>query len=729
MVDLTVVPDMDEEIVFDEEAPDLSFINDVVNTAGIEALTEDEYALYQQNEPEPADTSHYANLAEQLDDTTLDRIANQVIDWVDSDEESRDDWEKRESKGIRLLGVSDKTEGGASFEGASKVVHPLLIEAISQFHSRALTEMWPAEGPVKAATLGTATPELNAQAERVQDYMNYQYTQQMPGAFEEEDQMLFRLPLSGSCFKKTYYCELEKTVVSRLVEPADFIVPYTAIDLRSAHRFTHKFYENHNDLLKKQASGYYAKDYKLSMPINEDEDKSRIYDEIDHVEGRHNVQLDEDQRHVILEMYVDLVIDGFADMSSDGEMTEIAVPYIVTVDKEEQKVLRIQRNYKPSDPLKKKRIYFTHYKFNPGFGFYGFGLLHLIGGLSNSATGALRALLDSASFANQQGGFKTRDSRIKGGDTPIAPGEWREVNSSAEELSKGFFPLPYKEPSKTLFELLGYLDERGQRFASTTENMVGEANANAPVGTTLALIEQGSKVFSAIHKRLHEAHNREFKIVAELNYDYLPDEGYPYMFGSMDREIMRSDFDGRIDVIPVSDPAIISTTQRITQAQAILDLADKYPDVVNRRKAVENMLQSMRISGYEDFIMPEQQEQSPEEEAQALENQKTQAEIEKIQAEAVNKSVEGMYSGLQAGQAVATMPGVVPITDELLASAGYVDKNGAPLAQQPSEALQQPTDYKHITHADEIPTNTNPLTPANPGVGLNQGIETLENDI
>lgn len=402
--------------------------------------------------------------------------------------------------------------------------------------------------------------------------------------------------------------------------------------------------------------------------------------------------------------------------------------------------MRIQRNYRPSDAMKRKRIYFTHYKFSPGFGFYGFGLLHLIGGLSNAATGALRALLDAASFANQQGGFKSRDSRIKGGDTTVAPGQWLEVNSSAEELSKGFFALPYKEPSETLFKLLGYIDEAGQRFASTTENMVGDASINAPVGTTLALIEQGSKVFAAIHKRLHEAHSKEFKIVGELNFDYLPDDGYPYIWGSADRKVMQADFDGKIDIIPVSDPAIISTTQRITQAQAILDLATKYPRVVNERKAVIKMLEAMRIAGYEDLLIPESTEATAEDKGIELANNKIVAETEKLKVESVNKAIEGQYSSLQAAQGIVTMPQVVPVADELLLSAGYEDKNGPPLAAMPGLP-----DVDPITGAPVPPEqvqggenfmpgnpNTNPMTPANPlnpAVGVNAGIETLENDL
>lgn len=710
--------------MFDEQL-DLERIMQTALSVGEDALTDDEYDLYMQHKPQKAefDDSHYANLADTLDDSVLSKLAMDVIKWVEWDEDSREDWETRESKGIRLLGVSSQTEGGALFEGASKVTHPLLAEAITQFHSRAIAELWPPEGPVKAVALGDPMPETAEQAERVQDYMNYQYTQLMPGGFEEEDQMLFRLPLSGSCFKKVYFDPLEDAVCSRFVEPADFIAPYSATDLRSSPRFTHRIREMHNDVKRKMAYGYYIKT-DLAMPLNEGHDYPRTLDEIDHTEGKSRTQVDEDERHTILEMYVDYDLPGHED--------DYALPYIVTVDRDEQKVLRVQRNWKPDDERKRKRIYFAHYKFTPGFGFYGYGLLHLIGGLSNSATGALRALLDSAQYSNLQGGFRTRDSKIIGGDTPIAPGEWREVQSSMEELKNGFFPLPTKEPSKVLFELLGYLDERGQRFASTTENMVGEATNTAPVGTTMALIEQGSKVFTAIHKRLHEAHAKEFRIVAELNYEYLPEEGYPYAVKGGNRSIMASDFDDRVDVIPVSDPALISNTQRIAQAQALLDMSERHADKINVEKAVRNMLAALRVNP-DEYMIEQQPGGSIDDQLAMIDAELKRAEIDKTKAETILKNIEAIYSSIQAGQAAASMPPILPISDELLLSAGYEDKNGPPIAQPPGEAAQLPTRYsEQVRINQEIPTNTDPRFPANPESaveGVRQGIETIENDI
>lgn len=711
------------------EVPDIQSIESLYNTVGEDGLLPEELDVYKQYHPDQAlgaDGDHYANLVDMLDKTFVARLGTEIIQWVDVDIQSRADWERRESRGIKLLGVSDKTEGGAAFDGASRVVHPLLCEAITQFHSRAIVEMWPPEGPVKAKVLGDQTPERMAQAERVEDYMNYLYTVRMPGAFEEEDRLLFRLPLSGSVFKKTYYSTLDKCIVSQMVEPADLIVPYQATNLRNAPRFTHRFEIAHNDVLKQIKSGYYA-DATLSNAISDISDESSVRSEIDAVEGRYNALNDHGHNRLLYEMYLDYDLPGFEDVDETGEPTGIGLPYIVTIDKDTQEVLRIQRNYRPDDADCKKRIYFTHYKFTPGLGFYGFGLLHLIGGLSESATGTLRALLDAAGFANMQGGFKSRDVRVQGGDTPIAPGEWRETDSSFEELSKGFFRLPYEEPSDTLFKLLGYLDERGQRFASTTENMVGEANNSAPVGTTLALIEQGSKAFTAIHKRLHHAHMQEFKLVGELCYEYLPEEGYPYYSNTADALIMAQDFDERIDIIPVSDPAIISSTQRIAQAQAVLDLCVKFPDRMNIGKAIERMLVAMRIPEWQELLV-DQQANPVADKMQELQVKKLEADVKKTNAEATVKNIEGQFSAVQAAQAIAMTPSIVPISDELLLSAGYVDANGAPLATAPTQpaGLGVPPPM-----AAGQPQNTDPRFPANPqspALGMMKGIETPQPD-
>ena len=700
-------------------------------------MTEDELAAYiAANAPElsSADSSHYANLVDTIDGATLSRIATDVIDWAETDEQSRSDWFKREQQGMRMLGVTSKQIGSAPFQGASDVVHPLLIEAVTQFHARAIAEVWPPEGPVKTVVLGTPTPETNAQAERVQDFMNYLYTHLMPGGFEEEDQLLFRLPFSGSCFKKVYYDHIEQCVVSRFVEPVDFLVPYSALDLRTAPRYTHRTRVHRNDIRKLQNIGYYS-DVELGQAVlGGGDDYPIILDEQNDAQGVSRIYDSEDDVHTLLEMYVDLDIDGIDE--AEDEFKGVALPYVVTVDKDNQQVLRIQRNWRETDTHKRKRVNFVHKKFMPGFGFYGFGLYHLIGGMTNAATGALRAILDNAAYLNLQGGFVSKDARMDGGDKPIAPGEWRRVSATSEELEKAFFPLPKTPYNPVLFQVLGYLDERGQRFASTSENMVGEAKNTAPVGTTLALIEQGSKVFASIHKRLHEANAKEYQIAGELCGEYLSDEGYPYFVKGGDRFVMTSDFDERVDIIPVSDPAIFSSTQRVSQAQAVLDLAEKFPDVINRRMAVQKMLEVMRVADIELIMQPESTEPSAEEKLNQAKAEEIAAKTELTKAKAVETNVKSTYSAMQSGQAIASMPPIVPIADSVLASAGFEDRDGAPVAVQPGQAVPLPTRYSHQVreNIDGIPTqpNTDPLTPtpaASPAEGFQGGIETLENDL
>jgi hypothetical protein len=711
-------------------------------------LDDHELMVYQEfieNDLPERPTEHYDNLVPAIEDRILKKIGQDVVNWVRFDEDTRRDWIEREAKGIRMMGVSDRDIGKAPFEGSSMVVHPLLAEAVTEFHARAIAEMWPAEGPVKTQVLGSQDPDRIQQSQRVQDYMNYQYTEDMPGAFEEEDALLFRLPLSGSCFKKVYYDPISCKICSRLIEPADFIVPFSATDLETAPRYTHRFREMHNTLLKKIAKGYYTKPRVLSEAVNEMADYPVIKDEIDHTEGRASNGIDEKMRHTIYEMVVYLDIEGYEDIGEDGLPTGIELPYIVTVDRDTMDVLRIQRNWKETDQEhKQSECCVAHYRFMPGFGFYGYGLLHLIGGLAAAATGSLRALLDAAAFANLQGGFRTRDSRVnKNGDQPIAPGEWREVDSSYEELNKTFFRLPYEEPSPTLFKLLGYLDERGQKFVGTTEVMDGSANANAPVGTTLALIEQGAKKFSAIHKRLHNAHKSEFRILARLNSLYVPEQGYPYFTSKGERTIFASDFDDRVDVIPVSDPEIISSTQRIVQAQAVLDLTDKHPDKMDVVAALRAMLVAMRVSNVDELLQPDTAMQEANMKSLQLDIDIKKATLEKLQAERTESALRGLFSAIQAAQLVVSMPGIAPISDSIYLSAGGVDANGLPIAD--TSSLQGLT-TNNAANAD-IPQNTSPGFPAiaspeqpsvsqpalsapqSPEVGALSGIETQRNEI
>ncbi len=741
--------DEEEPLEQEQTPPDLDFILKAVKEAANEGMEPEQildatelaaYLDFIEGDAVKPQEGHYANLVDAIDKSELNKIGQDVVNWVLWDEDTRYDWSKRESEGIRLLGVSDKVSGGATFEGASTVVHPLLAEAVTQFQARSISEMWPPEGPVKSIVLGNKDTDRIAQAQRVEDYMNYQYTEDMPGAFEEEDALLFRLPLSGSCFKKLYYDPLIKKVCSRLVEPADFIVPFSATDLESAPRYTHRYREMHNTVMKKITAGYYAKTDKLSKPGNESYDYPVVKDEIDSTEGRKRVGVDDD-RHTILEMYVDLDIEGFEDMGEDGKPTGVALPYIVWVNRDDQEVLRIQRNWLPNDELKNAKVNCTHYRFMPGLGFYGYGLLHLIGGLANASTGALRALLDSAAFANMQGGYRTRDSRVKGGEKPLSPGEWREVDVSSEELSKAFYRVPYEEPSQTLFHLLGYLDDVSKKFVGG-DVMTGNANPNAPVGTTLALIEQGGKTFSAIHRRLHVAHRNEFRILARLNFEYLPENGYPYYTTSGERNIFPSDFDERVDVIPVSDPAIISNAQRTVQAQAVLDLAQKHPDKVDVTAALRMMLKVMRVPEFEELLKVNKEMQAQQQKMAELEMQLKQAEIDKvnaerdeIQAKKTESIIRSLFASIQAANIVATNPAITPIADSIFTSAGGVDQNGGELIQQ--SAPMQPMDLP-VNTSPGFPANANAPVPApetpevampvSPEMGMKNGIETMRNE-
>lgn len=591
---------------------DLDSVLAMAEQGGPEILTPEEMDLYQShlNSQRGDPNDHYANLANFLEDGELARIAMDVVDWVRIDEDSRKDWQEREARGIRMLGLSEKTEGGADFKGASRVVHPLIAEACVQFQARAIAELWPPAGPVKTKILGRQTEDKLAQSERVQDFMNYQYTELMPGAFEEEDRLLARLPISGSCFKKVFFDPIERTNVAQFIEPSDFIVPFSATSLRTATRFTHRYWQTGHEVDALIREGFY-RDCPLMDSPNDMVDYPEVREEIDDIEGRHKQTIERDERYTILEIVCYLDLSSIPELQMPKRRwlkraEGIGLPFIVHVERESRQVLAIRRYWRPHDPARKRRVQVVHKYFLPGLGFYGYGFLHFLGGLGDAATGALRAYLDSAAFANMQGGYRSRDAKMPGGDQPIGPGEWREVDSTAEELSKAFFPIPYKEPSTAMFQVLGLLTEQGQRFATTTEAMVGEASNNGPVGTTLALIEQGAKLFSAVHKRLHQANGQEFKIVAELNYEFLP-EVYPYELEGKETYTLRADFDGRVDVIPVSDPNIVSNVQRIAQAQAVLQLATEAPDLYNRKEVHKDLLTALRVQDI-DRLMPDKDE-------------------------------------------------------------------------------------------------------------------------
>lgn len=541
---------------------------------------------------------HSGNILALLDQTQQGELANKIIDWVEIDIESRKDWQRRMDQAMELLGLNDIPLEELPFDGASAVTYPLIGEATVQFQARAIEEVFPSEGPVKVKVVGEKTREIEDQAERVKDHMNYQILDQDRSYFWHVDQMLFYLPLCGSAFKKTYFDEVSQIVVSRFIKSDDFIVPYIATDLASSPRYTHRMYRNYSEMRKLFASGFYEE---IDLPktsayhdTGEMDDSRRVMDVADERDAQVHP---EDSMYTLYECHCDYEFD----FDQEGYQVDHPLPYIVTVERETRRVISVRRNWKEEDQLCQKRIWFTHYKYLPGLGFYGFGLLHMIGSVAEATSGTIRALLDSASFANMQGGYVSNDAKMKPGDEHIDPGVYKEVNMSADELARAFYTPPFKDPSPALANLFEALLDAGKSFSSSTEVMTGEARNTGPVGTTIALIEQGSKPFSAIHRRLHMAAAEEFKLRAELNYEFLPDQ-YPYKVENAESVVMRDDYDGRVDVIPISDPNIFSTTQRIAQGQALVELSAQYPQLYDQMEVHERFLRAMRIPDYEQVL-------------------------------------------------------------------------------------------------------------------------------
>lgn len=540
---------------------------------------------------------HNANLAEVLDDSILGELSSDLMGKVEDDLSSREDWEQSIAKGLTLLGINyeERTE---PFMGASGVTHPLLAEAVTQFQAQAYKEMLPPGGPVKTQILGVQTQQVEDQAQRVKDFMNYQITEVMEEFDQDTDQMLFYLPITGSTFKKVYFDPTKQRAVSKFVPAEDLIVPYAASDLRTAERYTHVVRMTENEIRKMQINGLY-KDVNIS-PMEEDESDSTIRGKADEIQGLRTGYSDD--MYTIYEVHVDLDLEGFEDMDEMGDPTGVKLPYIITMDEGSGKVLSVVRNYRESDPMRRKRMYFVHYKFLPGFGFYGFGLLHMIGGLSRAATSILRQLIDAGTLSNLPGGFKARGVRIRNDDEPVNPGEFRDLDAPGGDIRNAIIPLPYKEPSATLGQLLGVVVDSGRRFAQVADAKIADVNAQAPVGTTVALIEQGSKVISSIHKRLHYAQKNEFRMLAEIFSDNpVP---YPYAIGAnVDPNIMIQDFDGRIDILPVSDPSIFSMAQRMSLAQTQLQLAQAAPQMHNLYEAYRRMYDALDVKNI-DAILP-----------------------------------------------------------------------------------------------------------------------------
>ena len=546
----------------------------------------------------PGTESHFDNLADLLPDDVLGPLGSELkADYMDY-KMSRKDWEKSYTDGLDLLGFKyeNRTE---PFQGASGATHPVLAEAVTQFQATAYKELLPSDGPVRTQVLGDATPPKQQQAQRVKDFMNYQIMDQMKEYEPEFDSMLFHLPLAGSTFKKVYYDDLLGRAVSKFIPADDLIVPYTANSLEEAESIIHVIKISENDLRKQQVGGFYS-DIDLPKPaITVNDEVSKKEKELEGTKKSGKQQT----MYTLLECHVDLDLEGFEDIGADGEPTGIKLPYIVTVEEGSQTVLSIRRNYAPNDPRKQRVQYFVHFKFLPGLGFYGFGLIHMIGGLSRTATVALRQLLDAGTLSNLPAGFKQRGVRVRDEASPIQPGEFKDVDAPGGNLKEAFYALPYKEPSATLLQLMGIVVQAGQRFAAISELQIGEGSQNAAVGTTMALLERGSKVMSAIHKRLYNSMRDEFKLLSKIIATYLP-PSYPYDVVGGSRLIKQVDFDDRVDILPVADPNIFSMSQRVTLAQTQLQLATSNPQVHNLYNAYRNMYEAIGTKDIDKILPP-----------------------------------------------------------------------------------------------------------------------------
>jgi hypothetical protein len=546
-----------------------------------------------------AGTEFGANLAEVIDEQDLGRLGSELYQDTQSYKDSRADWEKAYTQGLDLLGFKyeSRTE---PFQGASSATHPVLAEAVTQFQALAYKELLPAEGPVRTQVIGLDTPEIQDQADRVSEFMNYQIMDIMKEYEPEFDQMLFYLPLSGSTFKKVYYDETLGRAVSKFIQAQDIIVPYTANSIDDAESVVHVIKISENELRKQQVSGFYRDiELEASDELTQDNDVKSKERQLEGV----TMSGQTEGVFTLLECHVNLDLEGFEDMNPQtGEPTGIKLPYIVTIEEGSREVLSIRRNYLQNDPLKKKVNYFVHFKFLPGFGFYGNGLIQMIGGLSRTATQALRQLLDAGTLSNLPAGFKQRGIRIRDDAQSIQPGEWRDVDAPGGNLRDAFMTLPYKEPSQTLLQLMGVVVQAGQRFASIADMQVGDGNQQAAVGTTVALLERGSRTMSAIHKRIYSSMKEEFKLLANVFKLYLPPE-YPYDVVGGQRTIKQADFDDKVDIIPVADPNIFSQTQRISIAQTELQLAMANPGIHNMYEVYRTMYSALGIRDIDRILL------------------------------------------------------------------------------------------------------------------------------
>ena len=571
-------------------------------TDGFE-MQEDGSAILGESMEDEVETEFDSNLAEILDSQELRVISNELIAGIEKDKASRDDWEKTYKDGLEYLGMRFDAERSEPFQGASGVIHPLLGEAVTTFQAQAYKELLPSGGPVKTQVIGAYDALVEEQAQRVKEFMNYQITHVMEEFDEELDQMLFYLPLAGSAFKKVYYDENLGRAVSKFIAPEDLIVPYYTTDLETCPRITNVIKIGENEVRKLQALGFYRK---IDLDSGDSADEySGVKEEIDKLSGM-EPSYDDGEVSLLYEVHCNLELEGFEDTDEEGELTGIKLPYIVTIDANSNEVLSVRRNYKEDDELKNKIEYFVHFKFLPGLGFYGFGLTHMIGGLSKASTSIMRQLIDAGTLANLPAGFKTRGIRIRDEDTPIQPGEFRDVDAPGGSLRDSIQPLPFKEPSGTLLQLLNILVNSGQKFASIAEINTGQGNPNAPVGTTLALLERSTKVLSAIHKRLHNSQKKEFRIMAKVFQEYLPQE-YPYAVANNETTIKLSDFDEKVDIFPISNPDIFSQSQRIAMAQEMMQLVQSNPQVHGPNgtyEAYKRMYAAIGVDNVEQILTP-----------------------------------------------------------------------------------------------------------------------------
>jgi hypothetical protein len=590
------------DIPSEEEMQEVSVQEEEVEQKGpVEIVPEEDGGATIDFEPGainiPGTENHFDNLADILPEENLEPIGNEMVQNYMDYKSSRKDWEQAYTTGLDLLGFKyeNRTE---PFQGASGATHPVLAEAVTQFQAQAYKELLPADGPVRTQIIGVKNPGTEQQSERVKDYMNYLIMDQMKEYESEFDSMLFHLPLAGSTFKKVYYDVPMGRVVSKFVPADELIVPYTATSLDDAEAIIHTIKMSENELRKQQVSGFY-RDVELGPPSNVE--RNELEKKERELDGTKKSGKNEPV-YTLLECHVNLDLEGFEDQGTDGP-TGIKLPYIVTVEEGSREVLSIRRNYAPDDLKKNKIQYFVHFKFLPGLGFYGFGLIHMIGGLSRTATAALRQLLDAGTLSNLPAGFKQRGVRVRDEAAPIQPGEFKDVDAPGGNLRDAFFPLPYKEPSPTLLNLLGVVVQAGQRFAAIADMQVGDGNQAAAVGTTVALLERGSRVMSAIHKRCYAAMKTEFKLLSKVVAQYLPPE-YPYDVVGGARNVKQTDFDDRIDIIPVADPNIFSMSQRITLAQTQLQIATSNPQLHNMYQIYRNMYDAIGVKNVDAVLPP-----------------------------------------------------------------------------------------------------------------------------